>query len=138
MGNDALVAAVKTIVGLAKGGKLEEAYAGYRDLFTGPEFMKFRAEDQRQALRLMVLAKGAPSKPTAIMIEAHRAAVQPLTALVSEYNDPGDYEMLGVCHVLLGNEESASRIFRVGLQLERERNAQSDLCGRLMTRVSQL
>jgi hypothetical protein len=138
MANEALVQAVKEIVTLGKAGKLDDSYAGYRKLFAAPDFSKYRPEDQRQALRLMVLAKGAPKEPTPAMLEAHRAAVVPLTALVSEHNEPGDYEMLGMCHVMLGNEESASRIFRAGLALERERNAQSDLCGRLMTRVSQL
>ena len=138
MANDALVQAVKDIVVLGKAGKIDESYAGYKKLFESPDFTKYRPEDQRQALRLMVLAKGAPKPATPTMVEAHRAAVAPLTALVSEHNDPADYEMLGVCHVMLGNEESASRIFRAGLALERERNAQSDLCGRLMTRVSQL
>ena len=44
--------------------------------------------------------------------------------------------MLGVCHVVLGNEESASNIFRAGLAIERERSPGSDLCGELMKRIS--
>ena len=43
-----------------------------------------------------------------------------------------------MCHVLLGNEESASAIFRAGLTIERDKNPQSDLCGSLMKRVSLL
>jgi hypothetical protein len=46
--------------------------------------------------------------------------------------------MLGACHAALGNEQSAAAIFREGLRLERERNAASDLCGSLMTRLSAL
>jgi hypothetical protein len=138
MTKDELVAAVKRIVTVARAGNLDDAYVGYRDLFADPAFLAHRPEDQRQALRLMVLAKGAPTRPTPAMVEAHRAALPALTELVSNHHDPGDHEMLGVCHVILGNEESASAIFRAGLAIERERNPQSDLCGSLMKRVSLL
>jgi hypothetical protein len=136
MANQALVNAVKNIITLAKNGQIDEAYQAYEALFAGREFTTYRPEEQRQALRLMVLAKGI--KPTDAVIAAHRAAVPSLTALVAAHNDPGDYEMLGVCHVLLGDEARASEVFRAGLALERVENAQSDLCGRLMTRISQL
>ena len=136
MANDALVAAVKRIVAVSRGGNLDEAYSGYRDLFSSPDFPTYRPEDQRQALRLMILAKHAPRVPTASMIEAHRAAVPALTELVSTYQEPADHEMLGICHVALGNADSASSIFRAGLALERERNPSSDLCGELMKRIS--
>ncbi len=136
MANEALVSAVKRIVGLARSGNLDEAYLAYRDLFSNPDFTTYRPEDQRQALRLMILAKSAPRKPTPAMIEAHRAAVPALTELVSSSHEPADHEMLGICHVILGNEESASRIFREGLALERERSPTSDLCGELMKRIS--
>ena len=71
-------------------------------------------------------------------IEAHRAAIAPLTELVSAHGEPGDHEMLGICHLAVGNEESASAIFKAGLAIERERSPQSDLCGTLMKRVSML
>lgn len=138
MPNETLVQAVKTIVALARGGDLDAAYRGYRDLFQKPEFLKQRPEDQRQVLRLMILAKGVPSTPTEAMIDAHRAAVPALTELVSIHGDPGDHELLGLCHVVLGNVESADKIFRAGLKVERERNPQSDLCGTLMKRISLL
>lgn len=136
MANEELVAAVKRIAGLARSGNVEEAYAGYRDLFASAPFLTYRPEDQRQALRLMILAKHAPHKPSATVIDAHRAAVPALTELVSLLHEPGDHEMLGICHVLLGNEDSASTIFRAGLNIERERNPGSDLCGDLMKRIS--
>lgn len=138
MTKDDLVAAVKSIHGHAKAGNLEKAYTGYRELFKNPGFAKLKPEDQRQALKLMVLAKGVPKPPTPIMVDAHRAAVGPLTELVSAHDDPADYLLLGVSHVLLGNEKSAEQIFRSALKLERERNAASELCGQLMTRLSQL
>jgi hypothetical protein len=136
MAKEELVAAIKRVLSLARGGDLDKAYEGYRDLFADPAFMTYRPEDQRQALRLMVLAKNVPRTPTPAMIEAHRAAVPALTELVSVHQEPADHEMLGICHVLLGNEESAAVIFRAGLALERERNPSSDLCGELMKRIS--
>jgi hypothetical protein len=138
MNKEELVGWVKKAHGAAKAGNLDEAYEAYRALFSNPAFTKARAEDQRQALKLMVLAKGVPKKPTPTMIEAHRAAVGPLTELVSQFDEPADYEMLGVCHVVLGNEQSASNIFKAALKIERERNAASELCGSLMSRLSQL
>jgi hypothetical protein len=84
----------------------------------------------------MVLAKRV--KATPIVVEAHRAALVPLTELVSAHNDAGDHEMLGVCHVVLGNEDSARAIFKRGLAIERETNPTSDLCGSLLTRISML
>lgn len=135
MANEALVSAVKRIVGLAR-TDIDQAYLAYRDLFLEPAFLTYPPGDQRQALKLMVLAKNAPRTPTPAMLEAHRAAVPPLTELVSVHQEPADHEMLGVCHVLLGNVESASRIFRAGLDIERARNPSSDLCGELMKRIS--
>ena len=138
MANEELVQAVKKIHGLARSGNLDEAYVAYRELFSSATFLSYRPEDQRQALRLMIHAKGVPSKPSKQVIEAHRAAVAPLTELVSTHQEPADHEMLGMCHVMLGNEASASVIFRAGLAIERERSAGSDLCGALMKRISLL
>ena len=135
---DELIQSVKNIVKSWRDVKLADAYTGYRDLFSMPDFGEHRPEDQRQALKLMILAKGAPDpeRPTPEMVEAHRAAAGPLTDLVSKYGEPADHEMLGVCHIVLGNPESASAIMRAGLAIERQRNPQSDLCGSLMKRIS--
>jgi hypothetical protein len=138
MANEELVAAVKRIAALARGGNLDQAYFGYRDIFASPVFMTYRAEDQRQVLRLMILAKNAPRTPTPSMIEAHQAAVPSLTELVSIHQEPADHEMLGICHLILGHEQNASTIFRAGLNLERERYPGSDLCGELMKRISMI
>jgi len=136
--NEALIHAVKEIVALAKSGDADGAYTGYCALFGSPEFSTYRPEDQRQALKLMVLTKGATETPTPAMVDAHRAALGPLTELVSAHGEPSDHELLGVCHVVLGNEESASNIFKAGLAIERERDPSSVLCGTLMKRVSML
>jgi hypothetical protein len=138
MPNETLVSTVKAIVSNARAGKLEEAYAGYRALFSSSDFRSYEPSERRQALRLMVHAKGVPDPPTSAMVEAHRAALEPLTELVSQDGDPADYEMLGMCHVAVGNEQGAGAVFRAGLAIERERNAQSDLCGALMKRISML
>jgi len=138
MANEELVQTVKKIHGLVRSGNLDEAYAAYRELFSSPTFLTYRPEDQRQALRLMIHAKGVPIRPTPNMVEAHRAAVTPLTELVSAQHEPADHEMLGMCHVIIGNPEQADPIFRAGLAIERERSPQSDLCGAFMKRISLL
>lgn len=138
MANEELVKTVKQILAAGRSGKLDDSYDGYRALFESPDFTAYEPADQRQALKIMILAKGAPRQPTPAMIEAHRAALGPLTELVSLHSEPSDHELLGVCHVLLGNMDSADRIFRAGLNLERERDASSDLVGTLMKRISQL
>jgi hypothetical protein len=138
MTKEEMVAQVKAAVALAKDGKLDEMYAAYATIFKGPGFGALRAEDQRQALKLMVHFKGAPKKATDPMTKAHDAAVASLTELVSTHNEPADFEMLGMCHLLLGREEAASNMFREGLKIERERSPGSDLCGTLMRRVSEL
>ncbi len=138
MANEALVAAVKGIVANARSGKLDAAYEGYRELFSSPSFRTYEAADRRQALRLMVHAKGVPDPATPAILQAHRAAIEPLTELVSGHGEPADYEMLGMCHVVLGNETGAGAVFRAALAIERERSPGSDLCGALMKRVSML
>jgi hypothetical protein len=136
--NEALVQSVKEIVARAKEGDVEGSYRGYRDLFSTADFKTYRVEDQRQALKLMILKKGAPEAKTPAMTEAHAAAIECLTELVSTHNEPADYELLGVCHVVMGNEASASDIFKAALAIERERDPSSTLCGTLMKRVSML
>ena len=137
MSKEALKESLKAIMGKARDGDVEGSYEGYGALFGDPIFAANKPEDQRQVLKLFILAKrhGQPSQK---LIEAHRAAIPALTELVSTHNEPDDYEMLGVCWLLVGNEQAAANMFRQGLTLEREKNPQSDLCGRLMTRVSQI
>jgi hypothetical protein len=133
-----LVGAVKTIVASARAGDLDAAYAGYRALFSSAVFRVSEAQDKRPVLRLMIFAKGVPDPPTAAMVAAHREAIRVLTELVSLHAEPADHEMLGMCHIVAGDEKAAAEVFRAGLALEREHNAQSDLCGVLMKRVSML
>ena len=136
MTKEELVQKVKGVMALWKDGKFDEAYQAFGALFADAGFSKNRPEDQRQALKLMVHARNAPPKATPACTEAHRAAVAPLTELVSSHGEPADYEMLGMCHEMIGNAESASNMYRAGLKIERERSPSSDLCGALMRRVS--
>jgi hypothetical protein len=62
--------------------------------------------------------------------------MKPLKALIAAHDDPGDYELYGICQVVTGDEKGAAASFRKGLTMERERNPQSDLCGSLMKWVA--
>jgi hypothetical protein len=136
MSNEALVAAVKNIVALAKAGKSDAAHAGYASLFAGAPFASYGPSDQRQALKLMILAKGIPHFPSAPVVEAHRAAIKPLLALVAAYGEAADYELLGLCQVRTGDEAAARTTFQAGLDIERAQRPQSPLCGTLMKHVA--
>lgn len=137
MSKEVLVAAVKDIVTLSRSGDAEGSFDAFKALFVRPEFAANRPEDQRQALKLLILAKRTGPKSEKL-IDAHRSAIEPLTALVSKHDEPADYEMLGICHLVVGNDAAAANLFRTGLDLERARDSGSDLCGRLMTRISSL
>lgn len=132
-----LVPAIKRIVGLAKAGKSDEAFLGYAELFGSDLFAECKPEDQRQALKLMVLAKNPPA-PTPAVIEAHRKALGPIRRLVDNFGEPADYEMLGVCQVLVDEKDAASASFAAALAIERERSPNSPLVGSLEKRVASM
>ena len=136
--NEALRSTLKKIALLVRSGKTTEAYAGYAELFDSAPFADYRPDDQRQALRLMVLSKSPPAEKSEAVLAAHRAAVARLEALVTALQDPLDYEMLGVAQIVLGDEAAAESALRTGLDIEREKNPSSDLCGTLMRRLSAL
>lgn len=135
MSKEALVNEFKQIVAQARGGDVDGSYDSYGKLFAAPVFTSNRPEDQRTVLRHLILAKRSGAAPPRL-VEAHRAAIPALTELVSTLNEPEDYELLGLCHLMIGNDQAASNMFRQGLTLERAKNPASDLCGRLMTRVA--
>lgn len=136
MAAETLVQAVKQIVTLSRAGREKEAYEAYRALFSDPSFVTFDPEHQRKALKLMVHTKRRENMPPPHVVEAHRAAISPLTELVGAYGEPADFEMLGLCQVVVGDEQAASASFKAGLNIERQRNPQSDLCGALMKWVA--
>jgi hypothetical protein len=140
MTKDELIAAVKEILPLTRAHKWDEAYTLYLALVSRPDFAELKADDQRKVLEMMILqnVKALPNKPSQVILDAHRAALPALTELVSVHGEPADHELLGLVHQRLGNEEAASNIYKAGLTIERQRNAASDLCGRLMNRMAAL
>ncbi|WP_331756090.1 hypothetical protein OH791_38685 (plasmid) [Streptomyces anulatus] len=138
MDKETLTVKIKAILTHVRGGNLDSAYKGYTALFSDPEFQKAEPAGQRQALELMIMAKGVPSPATDAMIEAHRAAEAPLGALLSAHQEPTDYEMLGVCQIVLGSRDAAEGAFRSGLTIEQQKNPNSALCNTLMKRIAAL
>ena len=135
MPNDALVSTIKNIMAVAKNGDVDGANALWGELFNSPEFASYPPADQRQALKLLVHAKRTgPRVPS--LVETHRAAIPALQALTAAHNEPADHEMLGMCHLVLGDLEAAALSARAGLEIERSRSPESDLCGRLMKLLS--
>jgi len=134
--NESLVEAVKKIMIVLKSGRTDEGYAQYADLLSSDGFAEYRPDDQRQALKLLLLAK-APDRSDAVM-RAYRIALKRIQTLVDMHAEPADYEMLGVAHVQLEDRAAASAAFEIALKLERARNPSSDLCASLGRRISQL
>jgi len=137
MSKEALVSAIKAIVSLARAKEFEASFDAYAQLFASPEFRANRPEDQRQALRLLLFAKRA-GRPSERLLNAYESAVAPLTELVSSFDEPEDYEMLGLCHEALGHAESAENLYRHALRLERLSEPASDRAARLMGRISSM
>lgn len=136
MANEALVSAVKQILSLFREKREEEGFAAYGRLFSSPEFGTFTPQEQRQALKLMINLKVPPLKPAPHMVAAYKEAMKPLKALIAAEQDPGDMELYGIAQIITGDEKGAGDTLRKALQMERERNPQSDLCGSLMKWVA--
>lgn len=138
--NETLVATLKKILKLSKNGRAGDAYQEYANLFSSDAFKSYRPEEQRQALKLMVLAKSHPADKKDAVVSAHKAALVRIRALIDGANEPvpADQELLGVAHLYLGDTKAASAAFQAGLDIERARNPQSELIATLMRRVSQL
>ncbi len=127
---------MKKIVLVLKSGRTDEGYTQYAELLSSPAFAEYRADDQRQALKLLLLAK-APARSDAVS-RAYRIALQRIQSLVDTLAEPADYEMLGVAHLQLEDRAAASAAFDIALKLERARNPQSELCASLGRRISQI
>ncbi len=135
--NQELVAELKRIHSLSRNQQFDEAYVGYRELFSDLGFTKYKPEEQRQALRLMIVPKNKPPI-TDVVLDAHRVALSRIKTLTEVFDDAGDYELLGVAHLALDEVESARSAFTTALGIERRRNPQSELVGTLMKRVSEI
>jgi hypothetical protein len=134
---EAMVAELKRIVGLLKKQSVDEAYRAFESLYAADKFATFRVEDQRQALKIMVLRQ-APSPAPESVVDAYLHAITHLQRLVETSGDAGDFEMLGLAHLVIDDTETASKMFQQGLAIEREKNPSSELCGRLMKHVSSI
>jgi hypothetical protein len=132
-----LRSALGGIVALAKGGRVEDAYREYASLCRRSAFVDQSPEEQRQALKLLVVL-AVPAVPSDAMRDAHRAALDRASALVERIGDPGDYELMGLCQVALNESKAGGDTFRKALELEIAKNPQSDLCARLKRHVSGL
>jgi len=135
--NERFVEAVKKIVLVLKEGRTDEGYAQYAELLSSPGFTAYRGDDQRQALKLLLLAKAPPSRSDAVL-RAYRIALTRIQALVDANAEPADYEMLGVAHLQLDDKSAASAAFDIALKLERARSPSSELSMNLARRISQL
>jgi hypothetical protein len=96
----ALAATVKRIIGAAREGSTQLAFQAYAALFEDDGFALQRPQDQRQTLKLLVMAKTMPP-PSYPVIQAYRSALARLHALVAITNDPLDQEMITVCERVL-------------------------------------
>lgn len=136
MPNPVLIARIKEIIGLAKRGKVPEAYGEYAALFTSQSFLACSIDDRRATIKLVVSAKVPPNNPAPHVVGAYRAAMRALEEAIGAAAEPADFELLGICCMVVGDEKRAGDLFRTGLRLERARNPQSDLCGSLMKWVA--
>jgi hypothetical protein len=135
--NVELIGALKKIASLARTGQTDQAYREYTDLFSSATFADYKPEEQRQALKLMVLAKTPPPKSD-VVIGAHRAALPRLERLVDRLGEPIDLEMLGAAHVMCDDPKAANAAFARALEIERARDPSSALIASLMSRVASL
>jgi len=131
------VEAVKKIVLVLRSGQTDEGYRQYAELISSASFTEYRPDDQRQALKLLLMAK-APQARSEAVESAYVAALARIQALVDALAEPTDYEMLGVAHLQLGDKKAAGAAFDTALKLERARDPSSELCASLSRRVSQL
>jgi hypothetical protein len=102
----ALAATVKRIIGVARDGGTQLAFQAYATLFEDEDFVSQRAQDQRQVLKLMVMAKSVPPSTEAV-VRAYRCALKRLEVLAEETKDPADHEMIGVCMRVLASLEAS-------------------------------
>ena len=96
----ALAATVKRIVASARDGAMNTAYEAYAKLFANREFAQLRPHDQRQVLKLMVMAKTAPPRSEPVL-HAYKSALERLHVLAGSADDPLDREMIEACERML-------------------------------------
>ncbi len=85
----------------------------------------------------MILTKGLPPPTSEPGVQAYQAAWYALTKLVADHRDPKDYELLGLTHLRLQDEDGARKVFRDGLEIAQGRN-DGDQCGEFLRHLSTL
>lgn len=135
MAEEFLVAAVKQAVKLAREGRQVESFACYEALFSDPRFPGAAAADQRQALALLLNPKGSYEPAPEEGGAAHRAAWGVLSALVTATGEAKDHELLGLCHLRMGDRAGAKQLFEAGLAIAHGRG-ETELAGSLLKRIS--
>lgn len=132
---DDLKSAVKAAVVFGRDGKWEDFYATYARLFYSPEFPQNRNDDQRQALRLMIMTKGLPAPTSEAGVQAYQGAWYALNRLVGEEHDARDYELFGLVYLRLGAPDDAQKVFQAGLDLAHAKD-DAELCGAFLRHLS--
>lgn len=133
MKNVELAKALRLIFNTARSGRTEYAYGKLTELFSSASFADCEPDQQRQALRLMVHARNPPKQE--FVLAANRAALGHLKKLAETFAEPGDYEMLGLTNLRLDDTDAANAAFEKALELERARNAESELTRSLTKRL---
>jgi len=133
MKNTELAKTLRLIFNTARSGRTEYAYGKLAELYSSAAFAEYAPDDQREALRLMVHARNPPKKE--FVLAANRAALVHLKKLAEMLAEPTDYEMLGLTNQRLDDAGAANAAFEKALELERARNAESDLVRSLTKRL---
>jgi len=133
MKNAELAKTLRLIFNTARSGRTEYAYGKLAELFSSAAFAGYEPDEQREALRLMVHARNPPKKE--FVLAANRAALAHLKKLAETLAEPTDYEMLGLTNQRLEDTDAANAAFEKALELERARNAESELAKSLTRRL---
>jgi hypothetical protein len=134
-GKATLAPSLKKALELGKLGQLSEAFLECALVLEGAAFPGHPPMEQRHALRLLFVLE-RPTAPSDAVRRAQRAGKRRASALVEQFGDPADYELLGLCQAALEEPTAAAESFKKGLELERARNPNSDLCARLTKHAS--
>jgi hypothetical protein len=134
MKNVELATTLRLIFITARSGRTEYAYGKLAELFSSAAFAEYQPDEQREALRLMVHARNPPKEE--FVLAANRAALGHLKKLAETLAEPADYEMLGLTNLRLDDNGAANVAFEKALELERARNAESELERSLTKRLA--
>jgi len=137
MADEFIVSSVKAAVHLARQGQHDASFQAYQALFQAPEFAAATLANKRQALRLMVTAKGIPEPLSPAATAAFRTAQQTITVMVNGAPEPQDYDLLGLTLLKLGDTAGAKQLFDAGYALALARN-DAEWTGQLLKRISLL